>query len=175
MYFQNCTTVNEIKEQYRKLCFQHHPDIGGDVETMKLVNLAYHEALAAAHGQSSKGTDKKDHTYYYNQEVEQVIIDKINELIGLQMQDVEILLVGTWIWVQGDTKPYKKKLGKGTKENPGLGLGWNNKRQKWFWSPPGSRKRRYNSKADFSDLCETYGVSNQTGKPQAKVNRAVLA
>ncbi len=162
MYFQNCTTVNEIKAEYRKLCFQHHPDIGGDVETMKLVNLAYHKALAAAHGQTSKGTDQKDHTYYYSQEVEQVIIDKINELVALQMEDVNILLVGVWIWVDGDTKPHKEQI-------KNVGLRWNRKRSKWFWSPPGSRKRRYNSKADFTDLCHTYGVENKTrSQPKAK-------
>ncbi len=161
MYFQNCTSVNQIKDEYRKLCFIHHPDIGGDVEVMKIVNIQYHEALAAAHGQSSKGTDQKDHTYYYNQDIEQVIIDKINILVGLQMAGVNILLVGTWIWVDGDTRPHKEEL-------KAAGLRWNGKRSKWFWSPPGSRKRRYNSKADFSDLCNNYGVSNHTSKAQSK-------
>lgn len=165
MYFSNCNTVNEIKAEWRKLCHKHHPDTlskTADVEVMKQVNIQYHEALSAAHGQTSKGTDNQEHTYYYNQETEQVIIDKINELLSLKMAGVEITLVGTWVWVEGETKPHKSKLGKA-----GVGLKWHGKRKMWFWSPPGSSKRRYSRKATFDDLKETYGAKSykQKGMP----------
>ena len=38
MFFTNYKTVNEIKAEYRRLCFIHHPDIGGNGRTMQEVN-----------------------------------------------------------------------------------------------------------------------------------------
>lgn len=34
-YFINVTTLDELKKQYRRLAMIHHPDVGGDVETMQ--------------------------------------------------------------------------------------------------------------------------------------------
>ena len=51
MFFQGCTTAAEIKAQFRTLAFEHHPDRGGDLETMKAVNAAYHAALEGIHGE----------------------------------------------------------------------------------------------------------------------------
>ena len=34
-------TLEELKKQYRKLVFQHHPDKGGDADKMKAVNNEY--------------------------------------------------------------------------------------------------------------------------------------
>ena len=40
-YFKNCKTLDELKVEYRKLAMQHHPDRGGDLETMKAINVEY--------------------------------------------------------------------------------------------------------------------------------------
>jgi len=37
--------LDDLKNQYRKLCRQHHPDLGGDLETMKKINLEYEARL----------------------------------------------------------------------------------------------------------------------------------
>ena len=34
-------TLEELKAQYRKLAFQHNPDRGGNLDTMKAVNAEY--------------------------------------------------------------------------------------------------------------------------------------
>ncbi len=39
MYFSNCNTVDEIKARFKELARKHHPDLGGDTETMKQINL----------------------------------------------------------------------------------------------------------------------------------------
>jgi curved DNA-binding protein CbpA len=39
---RNCT-LTDLKAAYRKLSFKHHPDLGGDQEMMKKVNLAYEQ------------------------------------------------------------------------------------------------------------------------------------
>lgn len=37
----NCNDAEKIKEAYRKLAKQHHPDAGGDAKTMARINEAY--------------------------------------------------------------------------------------------------------------------------------------
>lgn len=39
------TTLDELKQQYRKLSMQHHPDKGGDKEVFQEINLEYRQAL----------------------------------------------------------------------------------------------------------------------------------
>ena len=133
-YFLNLTTVFEIKKKFRELAMQHHPDLGGDNETMRIILEQYHEALAGVDGQSSFDEQGTEHTYHYNEANEAAIAEKIQQLLSLRMKNVEVALVGTWIWVSGDTKPHSKKLGrkKDADGNPvGLGLSWHGKKKMW--------------------------------------------
>ena len=40
-YFTTCTTLDELKKEFRRLAMLHHPDHGGDTETMKAINAEY--------------------------------------------------------------------------------------------------------------------------------------
>lgn len=40
-YFKAIGSLDDLKEQYRKLAMRHHPDCGGDLEAMKAVNAEY--------------------------------------------------------------------------------------------------------------------------------------
>ena len=40
-YFKNVTSYKSLKEQYKKLLKENHPDNGGDLETMKEINVEY--------------------------------------------------------------------------------------------------------------------------------------
>lgn len=150
-YFLNCMTVFEIKRKFRDLAMENHPDMGGDNETMRVILEQYHAALAGVNGQVSQGNDGKEHTYHYNEVNEQAVADKIQELLKLRMQGVDIALVGTWVWVSGNTKPHKASLGKN-----GLGLRWHGKRKMWYFNPHPYRGR-YNRRASFGDLADKYG------------------
>lgn len=46
-YFANCTTLDELKKEYRRLAMANHPDRGGDEATMKAINAEYDEAFPA--------------------------------------------------------------------------------------------------------------------------------
>lgn len=41
MYFKKIASLEDLKQQYRKLAMEHHPDAGGSTETMKAINGEY--------------------------------------------------------------------------------------------------------------------------------------
>jgi len=172
-YFENSWTVEEVKTEYRRLAFANHPDHGGNVEEMKEINTQYEAALKGYHGTSSVGSDGKDHTYYYHQDIERSTMVVINELLKLKMEDVEIMLIGKWIWISGNTKPYKdgiKSVGDIVKET--FKVKWHSKRFMWYYCPISSRKTRY-SGASIDQLADAYGYQNFTGQ-NAKEENAVV-
>ena len=144
-------TVEQIKIKYKQLAMKHHPDLGGDLETMKLLNNAYEEALKRCNGQTTKDDQGKEHTYKYNQEIERSLMDKIIQLLSLNMDNVEIDLIGSWIWITGDTKPVKDKL----KE---AGCTWHSKRGCWYFKIGKYYGR--SSPASLEELAVKYGCTN---------------
>ncbi|MGM9549824.1 MAG: LPD29 domain-containing protein [Faecousia sp.] len=46
-YFANCHTLDELEKEFRRLAMLHHPDHGGDVETMKAINNEYDAVFPA--------------------------------------------------------------------------------------------------------------------------------
>lgn len=151
-YFGNTVTVAEIKLHYRRLCMRYHPDRGGSTETMQEINTQYHAALSRCDGQPFKGTDNKERTYRYYRDIEQAVMDKIAEIVSVGMIDVDIMLIGSWIWITGDTRRYARQLGKN-----GLKMRWHPKRQAWYWHLPTKQKYRFNSNVDLDDLAASYG------------------
>lgn len=161
-FFKDCHTVSAIKQEYHRLVRIHHPDVGGDHETMVELNAQYQAALEAANGETSTGSDGEEHTYYYNEARETAMAEKLQELVLMQLPGIEIMVVGNWIWVSGDTKPVAKQLGK-----KGAKLRWHSKRLMWYWRPFG-RKAFYNKNSSFDDLCYTYGVRKVKNQPPPK-------
>lgn len=155
-FFSDCFTVEAVKVAYRNLVKEHHPDLGGDEEIMKQVNLAYEAALLRMDKQETIKADGTTWTYYYNAENEKAAMDKLNELIGLDMEDVEIWLIGTWVWLLGNTKPHKDKLGKN-----GAKCIWHRTRKCWYWKPKGSRG--FSSKGDLNEIAQRYGAKRFDG------------
>ncbi len=141
-YFENLKTVEEIKIRYRDLAKQYHPDLGGDAETMKTINGQYHDALKACNGQIAD-----ERAYNYKADIEQELMDKLSEL--LKLKQLEVILIGYWIWVTGDTKPFRIAL-------KDADLIWHPKRKCWYYKPK-SWRRSYSSQGSLYDLARKYG------------------
>lgn len=58
-WFSHCRTPDEARLEYRRLCFEHHPDHGGSTFMMQAVNAAYErwkaERLRARPATSRRG------------------------------------------------------------------------------------------------------------------------
>jgi hypothetical protein len=104
IYFQNCITIDEIKNLYRSLAKEHHPDRGGSKEIMQSINSEYAFACAKIL--------KGDNTNPIETEEEILKAEKYREALEkiINLEGIIIELIGTWIWVTGNTFPHKSIL-----------------------------------------------------------------
>lgn len=145
-YFKNIQTLEELKKEYHRLVMKHHPDVGGNLEIMQDVNLEYESIF-----QQVKNKHKNKDGEFYTKDTEEVaseFIDLIAEL--LKLNNINIEIIGSFVWVSGDTKSHKEVLKK-------LGLRWHGKKQCWYLSPNGYRRF---GKNDYSmdEIRSMYGV-----------------
>lgn len=137
----------DLKKQYRTWCKKLHPDHGGDPEEFKKMVEEYQEAQL--HGFKKEAAAQETEL---TQELERAL-KKIVTLEGL-----EIDLVGSWLWVSGETFSFKDIL----KE---AGFKWASKRKKWYFA---EEKAKGKFKGDFEQLKAHHGFkeikTNKTEK-----------
>lgn len=158
-YFNNPQTVEELKKQYKKLAMKYHPDRGGDTATMQAINNEYDllfERLKNIHS----GADGKTYTAKEaTTETPETYRNIINILIGLN--DIKIELVGSWLWVTGNTYIHRETL----KE---LHFRYSKSKKAWYFhADPYSKtsKKRFT----LDEIRSLYGSEVITGKPQIKL------
>ena len=155
-YFANFQTVEQIKAEYKRLAVQNHPDRGGDAEVMKEINNQYTAALEKRNGQTSKDGDR-EFTYKYDHAIELEIMEMIQKIITAigDVEDIDLILIGRWIWILGNTKPVKEPL----KE---LSCKWHRDRACWFWRS--ADDRGYGRGGDLESLAHKYGAADFSKK-----------
>ncbi len=83
----------------------------------------------------------------------------IHKLLTLKMENVSIEVIGAFLWVSGNTKPYKEEL-------KALNMKWSNNKKSWYLAPDGYKKRS-KKKYNMSDIRNMYG-SQVVKEEQAK-------
>lgn len=142
-YFKNIRTLEELRKEYKKLLKQFHPDNGGSEEATKEINLEYEKLFEML--KNCKNCNQKEKEEF-NKEFDQAFRDILNQVIDLNV-DVEI--IGSWIWVGGNTYAIKETLKR-------LGFNWIGKRKMWAWHEEEYTKRR-NSNKTLDELRNYYG------------------
>ena len=147
--------LQQLRDQYKNLCFKYHPDVSGfdSTEIMKEINVEYlrlSEILA-------KGTK------FYESEMNFSTLyqEKIEILIKLKGLTLEI--IGNWLWVTGDTKTHKDIL-------KSLKFNYAPKKQAWFFKNYPYHKKQGEKPLD--EIRYMYGsriVSNQS-EPSESLN-----
>lgn len=65
------------------------------------------------------------------------------------INDINVELCGTWLWIDGDTYGARDELKK-------LGCKWSRNKQKWYWHDP-EKKGWSNGKTDMVHIRQRYG------------------
>ncbi len=144
--FKGVEGINEAKKIYKTLAKKLHPDMaGGDTESFKILNAVY--------------TDLIEHKIYFSNDIKiDIELEKVISLI-LHFENIVIELVGSWIWVSGDTKEIKEKL----KE---LGFKWASKKKMWYF---GEMKGRNPKEKSLDEIKAKYGSETLKKKERKKI------
>lgn len=141
-YFKNVGTLEELRKEYKKLLKLYHPDNGGSEEVTKEINLEYEKLFEMLKNNTGSQKEKEQ----YNKEMDVAFRDILNQVIDL---NINIEIIGSWIWVSGDTYSIKETLKR-------LGFNWINKRKMWAWHQEEYTKKR-NSNKSLDELRSYYG------------------
>lgn len=141
-WFTNIKTIEELRNQYKRLLIKYHPDNNPDIDTTKTmqeINAEYDTLLKQF--ASNQSSDSK-----FSTENEMELKKVLNEVIKIKA-DILIELVGKWIWISGNTYSVKSRL----KE---LGFKWASKKQMWYW---GESEHRCTTPLEMEDIRARYG------------------
>ena len=143
--FQDIEGINEAKKIYKTLAKNLHPDIGGSEEVFKILNEIYNNLI-------------EHKIYFSNSSKIDIELEKIISLI-LHFENINIELIGSWIWVNGDTKEIKEKL----KE---IGFKWASKKKMWYY---GEMKAKNPNPKSLDEIKAKYGSETLKSNEKKKI------
>ncbi len=123
-YFTHCTTLEELKSEFKRLAFENHPDRGGDTATMQQINAEYSRMFDLLKDKHRNANGEMYTASTPTDEAPEEFIEIISRLIRIPKIVVE--LCGSWLWVSGNTKPAKDTL----KE---LHFSWSANKSAWYY------------------------------------------
>lgn len=142
----------QTKAAYVAACKKYHPDINpAGAEMMKVINAAY-DVL-----KDYSGTVRDEQSGYG-----EVFNDALNAVLPLDGLIVEIC--GVWLWVTGETRPYKEVL-------KSAGFKWAHKKKAWYFRPEQHRSFSRGS-ATLEDIREKYGSKRPRGSGVTRLEGA---
>jgi hypothetical protein len=158
IYFANVKTMKELKEAYKALAAIHHPDRGGDTVTMGKINAEYDQKVK----ELAKGEAPAKHTTtaadgMTDEEIAAAIAAEfkatLDALMKLDLEGVKVELIGSWLWVSGNTKPIKDEL-------KALKFRWCPKKtgQPWTWHDSYTLYISSKGRMSKADIEDKYGV-----------------
>lgn len=115
------SSLDELRTMYRKLALQHHPDRGGSTQYMQEINAEY-EYLSKYLINSN--TTFSEGRKYYEHYASDYIRRKIEEIMFFE--NVLIEVIGSWIWISGDTRPIREDLKQ-------KGFRFSHNKLAWYW------------------------------------------
>lgn len=162
-YFEGCKTKNELRSRYVQLLKQYHPDNGGNEETCKAIIAEYEYLVNKLQDIEPETENVRKQAQKATSDLDARLREVINQIITFEGLNIEI--VGLWIWVDGNSYPYKEELKK-------IGFTWSKARKKWHIAPYGENPfypKGY-KKDSFDGLRAKYGSEKiETEKPRNRI------
>jgi len=159
-FFESVHTLDDLKKVYRHLAMMHHPDCGGNVETMKAIN-AEHDALFERLKTGYNAVADEYHQTTETAEEFREVITTLLKLVGL-----EIELCGSWLWIGGNTREHKEQL-------KAAGCRWSKNKTKWYWRHEEEGRKWYKGCKTMEEIRTKYGsqVFSSNGKESSNYDR----
>lgn len=142
MYFQDINSKEELRKEYKRLSKLLHPDLGGTEEKFKEMLNEYQEKTKHSSSGASDGTNESK--FNFDSMTEDL---KKAFMASAAMEGVEVEIIGTWIWLSGNTIVYKTTL----KE---VGYRWASKKKMWYFGETSTKGR---GKTSIEDIRKKYG------------------
>lgn len=152
-FFNDCSTIEEIKGRYKQLAKQYHPDCGGDTATMQALNTEYAYACAKVLKGENFTAEEADEQIRLSEEYRKVIEQIVN------LADITIEIVGQWIWVTGLTFPVRKQL-------KAAGLFFASKKVAWYYRAEEFKTK--GGKKTLDEIRSKYGSEKINTKEQRR-------
>lgn len=146
-YFENITTIEELKKKFKQLAMELHPDHGGSAEEFKSMYSEYEKLIPLMNTANGEKMNEEENLR------ESAEAAKFKEIIDilLNLDGVAVELCGNWLWISGKTRENKASL-------KALGCKWAPKKMQWYWMPPEERSRRhYRGNKTMSEIRNKYG------------------
>lgn len=155
-YFNNVSTLEELRSQYKKLLKQYHPDNkDGSEEATKAINVEYEalfKRLKDVH--DAKQTDTADgketayNAHMYDWENDVALREVLQKVINFS--GVEIEIIGQWIWVFNAYSCHK--------DLKAMGFKYAGNKKAWYFHTEAFRKMS-KKKLSINDIRNYYGSS----------------
>lgn len=169
-YFKNVETLEELRRQYKTLLKKHHPDnIEGSTEATQAINAEYERIFNelkdkhdrnATHNKEDSTATYEDMKYNFEED------EKLREVLQciISFTGINIEIIGCWIWIDGETYPYKNSL-------KSLGFRWAREKKKWYYHTESFRKRSH-KKLSIDDIRSYYGSTEVETEKRRRLQQA---
>ena len=141
-WFENVKKIEELRRLYRKLLKEHHPDNGGDEETMKEINLEYDRVFSDL----SRFSSDRGQCTGEEQKAENEAFKSVMEQIAHINATVEV--IGSWVWVHGGYE-YRELL-------KSVGFRFAPKKKCWCWHF-GEYRKYHKREVSLDEIRSKYG------------------
>lgn len=105
MKYFTAKNLQELRKEYKKLMVANHPDNGGDVATCQEITAEYKKLFDMLKAGQTPEEEKKN-TFDYK--ADEALRNVINNIVSFDGLNIEV--VGSWIWVDGNTYPYPRTV-----------------------------------------------------------------
>lgn len=170
-YLEGCTTQAEAKARYRDLVKQHHPDTGGDLRTMQDINAEYSKFMSEGAKTEARDRQRTAHSENRKSAADFHDLDEVGEQIrvmiefALNLEGVDVELMGLWVWLTGNTKAHKETLKQWNEAHPDTKWKWSPKKTAWYFAGVPTFNRKETS---LDEIRDTYGSQKFSRQQRAE-------
>jgi len=155
-WLNDARDLKELREMYYNLVKEYHPDRNATKSEAEI--LRYNEIMKEINNEyenfskklpKERGVNFEDRE---DQEREQHISDVYREIVNslLQYDLIKIELIGTWIWISGNTYQIRNEL-------KAAGFLFSGSKKMWYWRPEDQKNYKSRGGQDIDFIRAKYG------------------